>query len=102
GAPPVTTFNTGPNGNGDIFVNDAVSWTATPSTTTLTLNAARDVNVNQAITATNGNFVACCGRDVNVNAAITTTNGSVLLSAGRNISLNLSAAMTTTDGNIEL
>jgi filamentous hemagglutinin family protein len=102
GTPPVSNrFSTTP-GNGDINVNAAVSWTATPSTTTLTLNAARDVNVNKAITATNGNFVACCGRDVNVNAAITTTNGSVLLSAGRNISLNLSAAMTTTDGNIEL
>ena len=53
-----------------------------PNTTTLTLNAERDVNINAAITATNGNFVVCCGRDVNVNAAITTTNGSILLNAG--------------------
>jgi filamentous hemagglutinin family protein len=102
GTPPVSNrFSTTP-GNGDINVNAAVSWTATPSTTTLTLNAARDVNVNFAVTATNGNFVACCGRDVNVSAAITTTNGSVLLNAGRNVTLNLSAAMTTTDGNIEI
>jgi hypothetical protein len=85
-------------GNGDIFVNDAVSWTAAGIPTTLTLTAFRDVNVNQAISATNGNLVVCCGRDVNVNAAITTVNGSVLLSAGRN--LNLLAALTTTDGNI--
>lgn len=100
GAPPVTRLNTATNGNGDIFVNDAVSWTAAPDTTTLTLNASRDVNINRAVTAVNGNFVVCCGRDVNVNAAISTTNGSVLLSAGRNIGLGAAAAMTTTDGNM--
>lgn len=100
GTPPVTSLNTAVAGNGDIRVNDAVSWTAAPSTTTLRLNAARDVDVNAAITAVNGNFVVCCGRDVNVNAAITTTNGSVLLSAGRNAVLSVAAAMTTTDGNV--
>lgn len=102
GTPPLTNLNTGVEANGDIHVNDAVSWTAAPSTTTLTLNASRDVNINQAITATNGNFVTCCGRDVNVNAAITTTNGSVLLAAGRNVVLATPAAMTTTDGNMML
>ena len=100
GTPPITTLNTATAGNGDINVNQAVSWTASSSPTTLTLNAVRDVNVNAAITATNGNLVACCGRDVNVNAAITTVNGSVLFGAGRNV--NMSAAMTTTDGNIEM
>jgi filamentous hemagglutinin family protein len=100
GTPPVTSLNTAVNGNGDIHVNEAVSWTAAPSTTTLTLNAARDVNINRAITAVNGNFVACCGRDVNVNAPIVTTNGSVLVSAGRNANFSSPAAMTTTDGNM--
>lgn len=100
GTPPLTNLNTATEANGDIHVNDAVSWTAAPSTTTLTLNATRDVNINAAITAVNGNFVVCCGRDVNVNAAITTTNGSVLLAAGRNAVLTTPAAMTTTDGNI--
>lgn len=100
GTPPVTGLNTAMPGNGDIFVNEAVSWSASSSPTTLTLNAARDVNVNSAVSATNGNFVVCCGRDVNVNAPITTVNGSVLLSAGRNINQN--AAMTTTDGNITM
>ena len=85
-------------GNGDIFVNDAVSWTSSSTPTTLSLFAARDTNINAAVTAVGGNFVACCGRDVNVNAAITTTNGSVLLSAGRNINQN--AAITVTDGNL--
>ena len=102
GTPPVSSFHSSTPGNGDIAINDAVSWTASPSTTTLTLNAARDVNVNFAVTATNGNFVVCCGRDINVKAAITTTNGSVLLSAGRNFTLVSSGAMTTTDGDITL
>ncbi|MHB8915183.1 MAG: two-partner secretion domain-containing protein [Thiobacillus sp.] len=100
GTPPVTTLNTATPGNGDIFVNEAVSWTAAGVPTTLTLNAARDVNINAAITATKGNLVVCCGRDVNVNAAITTVNGSVLLSAGNNVNVN--AAMSTSDGNITM
>jgi filamentous hemagglutinin family protein len=90
--------NTG--GNGDIFVNDAVSWTASGTATTLTLNSLRDININAAITATNGNLVACCGRDVNVNAPVTTTNGSILLNAGQDVKVFF--AITTTDGNIAL
>ncbi|MES2243500.1 MAG: filamentous hemagglutinin N-terminal domain-containing protein [Pseudomonadota bacterium] len=85
-------------GNGDIFVNDAITWTAAGAPTTLTLTADRDTNINAAVTATNGNFSVCCGRDVNVNAALTTTNGSILLSGGRNVNVN--AAITTTDGNL--
>ncbi len=85
-------------GNGDIFVNDAVSWVAAGTPTTLTLTADRDVNINAAVTAVDGNFVVCCGRDINVNAAITTTRGSVLLGAGRNTNQN--AAVTVTDGNL--
>jgi filamentous hemagglutinin family protein len=100
GTPPVRTLNTAVAGNGDINVNEAVSWTAAPTTTTLRLEASRDVNVNHAVTAVNGNFVVCCGRDVNVNAAVTTTNGSVLLAAGRNANFSVAAAMTTTDGNM--
>ena len=102
GTPPTSFRNTAMNGNGDINVNQAVSWTASSSPTTLTLNAERDVNLNAAVTATNGNLQACCGRDVNVNAAITTVNGSALLGAGRNLNLNAVAAMTTTDGNLML
>ncbi|MDB5365152.1 MAG: filamentous hemagglutinin family outer membrane protein [Rhodospirillales bacterium] len=102
GTPPTSSRHTAVSGNGDIQVNEAIAWTAAPSTTTLTLNADRDVNVNAAITATNGNLVVCCGRDINVGAAITTTNGSVLLNAGRQLSLSAVAAMSTTDGNIGL
>lgn len=101
GTPPVRNLNTAVEANGDIHVNQAVSWTAlVNNNTTLTLNATRDVNINRAVTAVNGNFVACCGRDVNVKAAITTTRGSVLLSAGRNFTLDPAGAMTTTDGNM--
>ena len=100
GTPPVTSLNTATLGNGDININQAVSWSASSSPTTLTLIADRDVNVNQAVTATNGNFEVCCGRDINVNAPITTVNGSVLLAAGRDVNMN--AAMTTTDGNITI
>ncbi len=100
GTPPLTSLNTAKPGNGDIFINQAVSWTASSNATTLTLNAARDVSLNQAVTAVNGNLVVCCGRDIAVSAAVTTTNGSVLLSAGRTLTLNAVAAMTTTDGNI--
>ncbi|MDP3354968.1 MAG: filamentous hemagglutinin N-terminal domain-containing protein [Polaromonas sp.] len=85
-------------GNGDIFVNEAVSWVAAGTPTTLTLTADRDVNINAAVTAVDGNFVVCCGRDINVNAAITTTRGSVSLGAGRNVNQN--AAITVTDGNL--
>lgn len=93
----ITTTSAGTE-NGDIFVNDAVSWTASGGPTTLTLNADRNVDINAPITATNGNLAVCCGQDVNVNAAITTTNGSVLLSAGRDV--NQEAAITVTDGNL--
>jgi filamentous hemagglutinin family protein len=85
-------------GNGDIFVNEAVSWTASGTPTTLTLDAGRDVNINAAITATDGNLSVCCGRDINVNEAITTTNGSVLLNAGQDV--NQKGAITVTDGNL--
>lgn len=87
-------------GNGDIFVNQAVSWTASGAPTTLTLTASRDVNINAAVTAVDGNFAVCCGRDINVNGAISITEGSLLLSAGRNVNQN--AAITVTDGNLAM
>lgn len=93
------TINTaGPGGeNGDIFVNDAVSWTASGAPTTLNLIADGSVEINAAMTATQGNISVCCGQDIDVNAAITITNGSLLLAAGNDINQN--AAITVTDGN---
>ena len=97
-----TTAGPGP-GNGDIVVNDAVSWNgaaAPGASTTLTLNAVGSVNINRPITAVDGNLVVCCGADVRVDVAgpITATRGSVLLSAGRDLFLN--GAVTVTDGNL--
>lgn len=102
GTPPVTTHfaNSTPTGNGDINVNEAITWKASSNPTTLTLLALGDVNVNQPISATLGNFVVCCGRDVNINSALTAVNGSILLNAGRNA--NIAGAVTLTDGNLEI
>jgi filamentous hemagglutinin family protein len=112
----VTTANTGGSGTGDINVNAAITWTAS---NTLTLTAARDVNVNQAITGTGGSLVANAGRDVTVAAAITTTTGNFSFNAVQDVKLNgvntittgtlsaiagrnvtVSAAATVTDGNM--
>ncbi|NNM52725.1 MAG: filamentous hemagglutinin N-terminal domain-containing protein, partial [Pseudomonadales bacterium] len=82
---------------GDITVNDTLTWTAVTGPT-LTLNAARDVTVNAAITATTGSFAANAGRNVNINAATTTTTGNLTLTAAADV--NLAAATTITTGNL--
>ncbi len=84
--------------NGDIFVNDALTWTASAAATTLTLNAFRDVNIAAAITATKGNLVSTAGRNVNVKAAVKTTNGNVTSTAGNDVNVN--AAITTVTGGV--
>ncbi|MCK9387664.1 MAG: YDG domain-containing protein [Sulfuritalea sp.] len=74
--------------NGDINVNNDVTWGAA---TTLTLNAVRNVNLNANITATTGNLVATAGTDVIVNAmpgtgiTMTTTGGNMTWTAGNDI-----------------
>jgi len=109
GSVSITTVAGAGAGNGDIFINEALTWNGllgiSAAPTTLTLTALRDTNINAAITATNGNLVVCCGRDVNVNEAITTTRGSVLLAAGRDVNIirsigNPLTAITVTDGNL--
>ncbi|MEX0744165.1 MAG: filamentous hemagglutinin N-terminal domain-containing protein, partial [Phycisphaeraceae bacterium] len=91
----ILSSNGGVEGAGDIHVNDAVTWGAA---TTLTLSAERDVNVNEAITATDGSFVANAVRDVNVNAATKTTSGSLTSNAGNDV--NMAAAMTVVTGDL--
>ena len=73
----------GGGGNGDIFVNDAVSW---DSPNSLTLSAIRDINVNQSIT--NGG-----SGGVNLYANANDTGGSILLTG---------ASITTNGGNVTL
>ncbi|MCK9382487.1 MAG: filamentous hemagglutinin N-terminal domain-containing protein [Sulfuritalea sp.] len=108
----ITTTNTGvqgapPSGRGDITIASALTWVV-GGAATLTLNAIGDVNINAAVSMTNGNLVVCCGRDINVRAAITgATAGSVSLSAGRDISVVRSIAnpatdITVTNGNISM
>ncbi len=72
-------------GNGDIFVNDAVSWS---SPTTLTLNAIRNVEINAPITSSS--FIGAPGNltvraDLNGSGTGTIvfgTSGSVSLQGG--------------------
>jgi filamentous hemagglutinin family protein len=54
---------------GDINVNAAVIWSAS---TTLTLTAAHDININQSITATgaSGGLVFTAANNINVNNAV--------------------------------
>lgn len=97
----VTYTNAPGAGNGDIFVQEAVTWTAP---TTLTLSANRDVVVNAAITTTGGNLRLIAGRDVNQNADTTLsgggTGGDFTMVAGRNVNVN--SMFTVTDGNVLL
>ncbi|WP_367869961.1 two-partner secretion domain-containing protein [Pseudomonas congelans] len=89
-------------GNGDILVQDPVTWTAT---TTLTLSAARDIQVSAPITTTGGNLKLLAVRDVNQNAAINATQaggngGNVTMVAGKDVRLN--QVLTVTNGNVLL
>ena len=131
--PPVTGYTTSTTGAdaGNINVNEDVSWKPSSGVpTTLTLNAAHDVNFNANITATGGNLVAnagndiivkaglstgitatfaavpsgnitwTAGRDVTVNSQVTATGGDFTVCCGRDIKVN--AAVTTTDGDVLL
>ncbi|AHG42101.1 filamentous hemagglutinin outer membrane protein [Pseudomonas syringae CC1557] len=89
-------------GNGDILVQDPVTWTAT---TTLTLSAARDIQVSAPITTTGGNLKLLAVRNVNQDAAISATQaggngGNVSMVAGKDIKLN--QVLTVTNGNVLL
>ncbi|XKH61858.1 filamentous hemagglutinin N-terminal domain-containing protein [Halomonas sediminis] len=95
----VTTENSGASGtgNGDISVNDRIDWTAA---TTLTLDADRDVNINEPITATEGSLIANAERDVNVDSTVTTTNGNITFQAKNDVTLSAVSTVTNTTGNI--
>lgn len=65
----------GASGNGDIFVNDAVNWSAN----TLTLTAARNIDINAVMTASGSaglalNPTTANGADAVVNATKSTVN----------------------------
>jgi filamentous hemagglutinin family protein len=54
-------------GNGDIHVNQALTWS---SANTLTLTAARNININQAITASNGGLTLNAVNQISAPAAV--------------------------------
>jgi len=74
---------------GDIQVNQPISWAGA---TTLTLNAAHDVLVNNAITANTAGATLSlmAGHDVDVNSTLATigAGATLLVSAGNNVNLN--------------
>ncbi|MBI5005775.1 MAG: filamentous hemagglutinin N-terminal domain-containing protein [Nitrosomonadales bacterium] len=70
-------------GNGDIFINDAVSWAGA---TNLTLNAHRNVAINAAISGNNSGFGA--PGSVTVHADINGTGvGTIVFGAGGSVSV---------------
>ena len=83
-----TSGNAATGGNGDITVNDAVSWSANNS---LTLNAYRNININQSITASTGSLALQYGQGAAAlnNTASYNVNAAVNLSAGPNFSTTL-------------
>ncbi|MGJ0428817.1 filamentous hemagglutinin N-terminal domain-containing protein [Methylobacter sp.] len=68
----------GSGSDGDLNVNDAVSWS---SNTKLTLKATDDVNVNATISAKGdaAGLTLTAGDDINVNAGITLSGGNAAL-----------------------
>lgn len=56
-----------PAGNGDIFVNDGVTWS---SANTLTLQAVRDINLNAPIAAANGGLTLNAAAGIAAPAAV--------------------------------
>ena len=90
----VSTSNTGVSGGGlgDIQVDAAITWTAP---TALTLTAARDVNIHQVITGTDGSLAVNAGRDITVDATVTTTTGSLVFTAAQDVNLNAATTITT-------
>lgn len=88
--------------DGDIDVNQAVTWSAD---TTLTLNATNDININKSITATGANagLTLTAGTDINVNAPVTLSgaNAALAMNYGGNYHILTPASYsgTTTDAN---
>lgn len=85
----VTTLSGGA-GNGDIFVNDAVTSANSGSASTLTLSAARNITVAAAITATGTKALnvtlksntAGAGGAILINGATIKTNGGSIVLGG--------------------
>ena len=64
-------------GNGDIFVNQSLSWS---SGNTLTLTAENNININNSITATNGGLTLSAVNSITPSAAVNV--GTFILTSG--------------------
>ncbi|MBD3768125.1 MAG: filamentous hemagglutinin N-terminal domain-containing protein [Gammaproteobacteria bacterium] len=87
------------SGNGDIFVNDEVTWT---SGNTLTLSAIRNIEINSSIDASGGSggkLVLEYGQGAVAasNTATYTINAPVSLNSGQNFSTKLGSNGTVID-----
>ena len=82
-------------GNGDIHVNEAVTWS---SANTLTLTAERNININQAMTATNGGLTLNAVNQITAPAAVNV--GTFTLSNGAWSQLGTLPAFSATDFRI--
>jgi hypothetical protein len=110
-APVATaTHLTGAAGsNGDIFVNDAVSWSASNS---LTLDAYRDikVNANLSASASGANILLKAGHNIDQasNVVLTTNGGAITFNSDSGaihsgaIRLNSNAQVITHGGDITM
>ncbi|WP_210546922.1 filamentous hemagglutinin N-terminal domain-containing protein [Rhodoferax sp. PAMC 29310] len=98
GTNTATNLYGGSGSNGDIFVNDVVSWSAN---TALTLNAWRNININQTITASGatGSLALQYGQGTiaSGNTATYNINAPVNLQAGPNFS-----TMLGSDGTVKI
>jgi len=87
----------GSGSDGDLNVNDAVSWN---SNAKLTLQATHNVNVNAAITAggDSAGLTLTAGQDVNVNNAITLSgdHAALALNYGRDYNIRTKASYSGT------
>ncbi len=90
-------------GNGDIFVNGAVSWNSQYS---LTLNAIRNVNVNQAITSSGSGSVnlradstGACVAGAETCGTVSFTGSGHVTAATTNIYYNPSGSNNAADAN---
>ena len=95
------------SGNGDLFVNDAVSWSTNNS---LTLTAVRDIQVNSPISASGSGNAAgltlSAGRNIEIGSTISLSGDTTALSmtygSGDNYYLNTGATINLPGSHVSL
>lgn len=96
----IVTFAGGTE-NGDINVNASVSWLAD---TILTLTAANNININQAVTASgdSAGLTLNAGRDININNAVSLTgaNATLAMNYGGYNGTTVTTPMADTNYNV--